>query len=376
MLLNGNPAIDVFNGLKLAAGGELGIGVGEEEWGSGEREVLEGFIERTDGLIDLIVSRFGDAPQADLETEQDHGPTSHLSTFGRIPISDFQGSTQHLRPSDGVIFSGNGSISRVSVKGISSWVESLHKHGSAAYGIRYNPAAARRRKERKQSHAKQSAERNHKNSSHYQTSKHNTSFTSEHQPTPPAGIPAPIVRATNSLSNADKSTLLSSEGIAPRNRNESHPGQTGDTQSGAETLMKYLTLGVYGSKWGIPFRSSSVPPNISHSSDNSRVGASSRPSSNNLGSRGTCHGYFLIGLQGGLDEDIQIENDKQDGGTGKDHESSPDSQSWNTRTMLRTLYVERAKQKVASSSSATAMSSNAIFGMCTRHVRRTITKAT
>ena len=60
VLLHGNPAVEIFNGLKLAAGGELGIGEGEEEWGSGEREILEGFIERTGGLVDLVVSRFGD----------------------------------------------------------------------------------------------------------------------------------------------------------------------------------------------------------------------------------------------------------------------------------------------------------------------------
>lgn len=59
VLLHGNPTAEVFSALKLSAGGELGIGVGEEEWGSGEREVLEDFIRRTSGLIDIVVSRFG-----------------------------------------------------------------------------------------------------------------------------------------------------------------------------------------------------------------------------------------------------------------------------------------------------------------------------
>ena len=52
--------MDIYGGIKLAAGGELGMGVGEEEWGSGEREVLEHFQSRTEGLVDLMVSRFGD----------------------------------------------------------------------------------------------------------------------------------------------------------------------------------------------------------------------------------------------------------------------------------------------------------------------------
>jgi hypothetical protein len=33
LLLTGNPIVDIYNGIKLSAGGELGIGVGEEEWG-------------------------------------------------------------------------------------------------------------------------------------------------------------------------------------------------------------------------------------------------------------------------------------------------------------------------------------------------------
>ncbi|MBE3042302.1 DUF1712 domain-containing protein, partial [Candidatus Bathyarchaeota archaeon] len=40
--LHGNPARSVFGGINVAASGELGVGVGEEERGSGEREVLEG----------------------------------------------------------------------------------------------------------------------------------------------------------------------------------------------------------------------------------------------------------------------------------------------------------------------------------------------
>ena len=59
VLLHGNPANDLYGGIKIAACGELGVGVGEEERGSGEREVLEGFVGRVDGLVDLVVSKFG-----------------------------------------------------------------------------------------------------------------------------------------------------------------------------------------------------------------------------------------------------------------------------------------------------------------------------
>ena len=67
-MLHGNPATSVFAGIKIAACGELGIGVGEEERGSGEREVLEGFVERTEGLVDLVVSKFG---PSDVELDAD-----------------------------------------------------------------------------------------------------------------------------------------------------------------------------------------------------------------------------------------------------------------------------------------------------------------
>jgi hypothetical protein len=44
VMLHGNPAVSVYGGIKLAGSGELGMGVGEEDRGSGEREVLEGFV--------------------------------------------------------------------------------------------------------------------------------------------------------------------------------------------------------------------------------------------------------------------------------------------------------------------------------------------
>ena len=44
--MHGNPATSLYGGIKVAACGELGMGVGEEERGSGEREVLEGFVGR------------------------------------------------------------------------------------------------------------------------------------------------------------------------------------------------------------------------------------------------------------------------------------------------------------------------------------------
>ncbi|PHH68168.1 hypothetical protein CDD83_6216 [Cordyceps sp. RAO-2017] len=54
VMLHGNPTRDVFGGINIAASGELGVGVGEEDRGSGEREVLEGLVGRIEGLVDLV----------------------------------------------------------------------------------------------------------------------------------------------------------------------------------------------------------------------------------------------------------------------------------------------------------------------------------
>ena len=139
VLLHGTPAVDIYNGLKLAAGGELGIGVGEEEWGSGEREVLEGFIGRTEGLIDVMVSRFGDAETVRSLGNQAEEQDTWLGS-GSLPSS-----------SDGVIFSGVGAVTRPSLRNISAWMEWLYKYGQAAYGVQDNPHMPKRRRRRKAS---------------------------------------------------------------------------------------------------------------------------------------------------------------------------------------------------------------------------------
>lgn len=64
--LHGNPARSVYRGINVAASGELGVGVGEEERGSGEREVLEGLVGRIEGLVDVVVSKFGEGVEVGL----------------------------------------------------------------------------------------------------------------------------------------------------------------------------------------------------------------------------------------------------------------------------------------------------------------------
>ncbi|KAK1816797.1 hypothetical protein LTR12_008838 [Friedmanniomyces endolithicus] len=137
VLLHGNPAADVFGGLKLASGGELGFGVGEEEWGSGEREVLEDLAHRTEGLIDVIVSRFGEPAQA-VASDDTSLPDSET-----LP---WMGSGSQPAASDGVIFSGVGAIARPSLRTVSLWMRQIYTYGEYAYGVRDNPVRERRKR--------------------------------------------------------------------------------------------------------------------------------------------------------------------------------------------------------------------------------------
>lgn len=64
----------------------------------------------------------------------------------------------------------------------------------------------------------------------------------------------------------------------------------------------------------------------------------------------------MIGLQGELDQDSGVDDDEQDTETGTDPDSVLGNQNWNSRTMLRTIQVERAHRAVAGSSGSFATS--------------------
>ena len=124
--------------------------------------------------------------------------------------------------------------------------------------------------------------------------------------------------------------------------------------------MKYLTLGVYGSKWATFPKTPVVHQRISDLRDEDGgvvVGSDyGNKNSSFLDEPFTSHGYFMIGLQGELDQDNDVEEDEHDTETGTDRDSVPGNQSWTSRTMLRTLQVERATRKAAGSSGSRAMS--------------------
>ena len=138
VLLHGNPAADIFSGFKVASGGELGFGVGEEDWGSGEREVLEDLTHRTEGLVDVVVSRFGESVAAEEDKSSSANEVLPWMGSGNRPIA-----------TDGIIFGGTGAVERRSLRDVSLWMRQIYTYGEYAYGVRDNPLRERRKRRRR-----------------------------------------------------------------------------------------------------------------------------------------------------------------------------------------------------------------------------------
>lgn len=353
MLLHGNPAVDIFNGLKLAAGGELGIGVGEEDWGSGEREVLEGFIGRTEGLVDLVVARFGDSSRP----SQNPSTSSSATSSSQKNSSDWQVSGERVPgPDDGIIFSGIGALNRISVRNISSWMEWLYMYGQNSYGVQDNPSAAPRRKYRKfQPHSpeyktpSQGLQKQQKRLD-FASSRGQGSGSRSDQVT---GIPPSLLTPLNVREIQARKPSSLRKDVSRNNEQSSAYSNPQDSAYGTETMVKYLTLGVYGSSWGIP---SGRPPTDRRVSSLRKEDSSKIKQPTSSGKEGTetevelPGGNFLIGLQGQLEEDLQNSEDEQETGVGTDGEIlTEEGAVLKNRIIIRTLHVERVKRKAEDS---------------------------
>ena len=374
--MHGNPAVDVFNGLKLAAGGELGIGVGEEEWGSGEREVLEGFVERTEGLVDLVVSRFGEGPN------EAGGTSNNNSSKLNRSIQDSQaipwlGAGSIPRASDGVVFSGTGAIARPSLKAVSAWMEWLYKYGLRAYGVQDNVHSALRKKRRKvippENESTSRPENGDKSNDALQSSNQSAERGSLQEATHNTnnanyvGIPPPIVKATNA-SLADATSNVANSESKSRSVEEQNADKSAvedeEPFPGADAIVKYMTLGVYGSSWGIPLRRPKLQQPASSANQvektakaeaekttgtpkgrESTTRALHSSGHNSWGVHGVSDGFFLIGLSGDLENDDITDDESEGPEKSIDQKSAAEQENWNTRVMVRTLYLERSKQK-------------------------------
>ncbi|KAL6904951.1 hypothetical protein GGI43DRAFT_381341 [Trichoderma evansii] len=308
VMLHGNPARDIFGGINVAASGELGVGVGEEDRGSGEREVLEGLVSRVEGLVDLVVSRFG---PDDVEPESGKSKKSE-----KTEVEPWLGSGKEPRAEDGAIFLGTGALSRKSLRDVTNWMEDLYTWGEHAYGIIESPTSTRRARGKKSS------------------SKVAVPDDIQHpKPDAPPKATEPAEEAGPSTSDAQDAQPKTSEDGQIQAAQEPEVGRLVDK------MTSYLTLG-YGSYWSFPGAggNSSEAANQQVAADDksnatgvpeSRPKLPRRPSS-------MASSYYLIGLRGDIEDEEMAENVAEEN-LGSD---DPDGNENNSRTVLRTLHVE------------------------------------
>ncbi|KAL2196562.1 hypothetical protein P885DRAFT_38127 [Corynascus similis CBS 632.67] len=315
VLLHGNPARAVLGGIKVAACGELGIGVGEEERGSGEREVLEGLVSAAQaggggggagmgmaGLIDLVVGRFGDAAGAPpLEKKKkgegagrggkaagDDGGDGSVSRGGHDD-SGWLGLGEEVGAEDGAVFLGVGALSRRSLRTVTDWMEDVYTWGESAYGVADGATGAKSSRAKKRRGNK----------------KYRGGAT----------------RVTSSAGD-DNSKAQTTEGSGPRN-SESGGGvnttdqtvlpnsssNTGDAGAGMDKMFSYLKLG-YGTYWSLG--TSSPATNSDVDGDSAADLAAAEEDSSQKSSEALSAGYFLLGLEEQKAETVQTASSEQD----------------------------------------------------------------
>ncbi|KAK3941250.1 hypothetical protein QBC46DRAFT_259071 [Diplogelasinospora grovesii] len=327
VLLHGNPARNIFGGIKIAACGELGIGVGEEERGSGEREVLEGLVGRVEGLVDLIVGKFGDAEVAvgSGGKQQDKKPAD-----AALPNTEQQwlGTGNEAGSEDGAIFLGVGALSRHSLRDITYWMEDLYSWGENAYGVIESPTATRthpRKKRTAGSKAVNTAALRQSPTAavpHHQQPK-----TNPESPGPPPPVYTP---------NRAKSPASSPGTENPPDTTDEDPG----SGVGMDKFLSYLKLG-YGTSWsvggGLSTHADKLETDATGSGSDAAKASSRRPPKNSSNS-----GHYLIGLMGDVEESGAAASSLDEPGTAKDGPSEvrTEEPNNNSRTLLRTLTVE------------------------------------
>lgn len=359
VLMHGNPANSLYGGIKIAACGELGMGAGEAGEGArgrGEREVLEGFVGRVDGLVDMIVSKFGDgglSPESETNAGKDTQPRTK-------PTEPWLGSGDDPAAEDGAIFLGTGALSRKSLRDVSHWVEDLYRWGPHAYGVMDNTTAHRRnrksrgtlrtRQKELSPAAQEDSGREHevslRNGAPRRPSTLRQGSTRTVSPTPTGEGDPPGEHKTKE-SRPD-----------PVQRQSSQTNTDSDSNK-SSTFVQYLKFG-YGTHWSVSGTSSKDKPpgeppaaerNPPIVADVSAKDAASNGLANVDGTsekpmdvRDDSAGHYLIGLMGDIEGEVEEDLPNADADI---HTLFGNNDSYNSRLHLRTLTVELEREKIA-----------------------------
>jgi hypothetical protein len=354
VLMHGNPANSLYGGIKVAACGELGMGVGEEERGSGEREVLEGFVGRIEGLVDVIVSKFGDA---ELETDVKQNKPGPAKSVEPKPSQPWLGSGEEPATEDGAIFLGTGSLSRKSLRDVTHWMEDLYRWGEYAYGVIDNPSSIRRSKKLKPSQTVRgkkdisagAANKLQDTSGISSSRRDSESQAPQGEATMTILPPAPIIEGAAAGSTASRLTKSPSFKRGPGSFTST------DSESGkGNKFMQYLKFG-YGTHWSIGGPSSKTEGGQHHSEVLNESAIVDDQQKDGLGDvaegldgakkglrpRSGSVGHYLIGLLGDFesDDDTIYPEDSNSENAGSKHQ--------NSRLLLRTLTVELEREEDA-----------------------------
>ena len=386
VLLHGNPAVDTYNATKLAGGGELGIGVGEEEWGSGEREVLEDFVRRTEGLVDVVVGRYGDPPS---DVKEEESPETKAAIIRET--KPWLGVEEHPSATDGIIFTGIGDLSKRSLTTVSEWIEAIFRHGESAYGVGDNPTSRPRQRRKRRTHHAQSSNGAGARTRSARTTEAHPRLKSPRGRAPdlrrkamennaaPPGIPAPLVGSVErsldqAIANVQKreGSQTRKEDNMPSKNLEPKKGEEESSYFDTDKMIGYLKLG-YGSSWtlnpkGFDAQKDETPdPKASSDANTSEQAEPDPPPLQELDPTPDVSdteeeeapfvqrleqsiGKFLIGLSGDL------ENTEFEGDAGNDNPSAAEGRTNTQRIVMRTLNVQLSKSYQANMSTSATMS--------------------
>ncbi|KAL2130472.1 hypothetical protein VTI74DRAFT_6358 [Chaetomium olivicolor] len=268
VLLHGNPACAVWGGVKIAASGELGMGVGEEERGSAEREVLEGLVGTVEGLEEVLVGRFG----REVVSTGPFGDGGKAGKKGKGTArwdeeQGWLGTGSEVGAEDGMVFLGVRALSRRSVRAVAAWMEDVYTWGENAYGVVDGQGVSRSRRKRAGGRKASVA-----------------------QPSP----------AGDEMKGHKRGKAEAAEPAVTRETGQGGAATTGDNHAdaagvgGMDKMFSYLKLG-YGTYWSLGMSSPAANPDADDEPTAKPANPDEEPGPQKT-AKDPNLGYFLVGL--------------------------------------------------------------------------------